>query len=1022
MPANVDVLIANPVVTVDGVDVTSTASRSILSLDLADSGSADPNQLLINSGIFTINGPDLNNDGVIVVTAPGVLAFQDVQLGGTGLILLDGGALRDNGGTQNVLTQQAGHTIAGTGNLGSNSLGFINQAGGLVSADVSGGVLLVDPGAINGLINDGTLQAVDGGALLFTGSGNGSFDNTDGLILADGAGSEVQYQVNAAVTGGTLRNTNGGVHRVLASQNGFFNDVTIDAGTQLIVENNADAEFADGLVNQGTIVLNPGANTTSVGFNNELTLSGGGTIVLNVPVDGIGVATVGDLNGGAQTTTTNVDNTIRGQGNLGTNNIGFINQADGLVSADVSGGVLLLDPGATGGLANQGTLEAINGGVLRFTNNGGGSFDNTDGLILADGADSEAQYVANADITGGTLRGTNGGVHRVLASQNGFFNDVTIDTGTQLIVENNADAEFADGLVNRGTIIINPGASASQVGFNNELTLSGGGTIVLNAPVDGTGNATVGDLNAGTQTTTTNVDNTIRGQGNLGTNNIGFINQADGLVSADISGGVLLVDPGVTSGLTNQGTLEAINGGVLQLTNSGGGVFDNTGGLILADGAGSEAQYVANADVTGGTLRGTNGGVHRVLVSQNSFFNGVTIDTGTQLIVENNADAEFADSLVNQGTIVLNPGASASQVGFNNELTLSGGGTIVLNAPVDGAGNATVGDLNAGAQTTTTNVDNTIRGQGNLGTNNLGFINQADGRILSQGAGLTIDPGISAGLINQGLIRAEGTSTLTLSGNGGGGFDNQAGGVIDIEAGGSLSLSGTLTNRQGATFTQAGDFEIAAGGSFINESDSYSPGASTGTVNVTGTFTNDAAGDILFEINSETDFDQITGTGTFNLAGGIDIELNFTPDFYESIALILDTSSSSVNGTFTELLFDPIIGVGEALAITYEANAVLLTRALPGDANLNGQIEQGDLNAVLNNWGAFGNSWSDGDLDGSGQVEQGDLNLVLNNWGNQFVAPDFTGFTVPEPAAALGLLGLAGLRRRSRQRTLAACH
>ncbi|MEM8495741.1 MAG: hypothetical protein AAF663_10180, partial [Planctomycetota bacterium] len=90
---------------------------------------------------------------------------------------------------------------------------------------------------------------------------------------------------------------------------------------------------------------------------------------------------------------------------------------------------------------------------------------------------------------------------------------------------------------------------------------------------------------------------------------------------------------------------------------------------------------------------------------------------------------------------------------------------------------------------------------------------------------------------------------------------------------------------------------------------------------------------------------------------------------------------------------------------------------IPGDADVDGRVDQADLNAVLNNWGAVMAAdtppelaWTRGDLDGSGAVEQGDLNAVLNHWGDG-AAPDFTGFAVPEPSAAL-LLAVGLLRRR----------
>ncbi|MEM1098242.1 MAG: PEP-CTERM sorting domain-containing protein [Planctomycetota bacterium] len=92
-----------------------------------------------------------------------------------------------------------------------------------------------------------------------------------------------------------------------------------------------------------------------------------------------------------------------------------------------------------------------------------------------------------------------------------------------------------------------------------------------------------------------------------------------------------------------------------------------------------------------------------------------------------------------------------------------------------------------------------------------------------------------------------------------------------------------------------------------------------------------------------------------------------------------------------------------------------VTSGLVGDYDEDGQVAQGDLNLVLNNWGQA-RTFEDpgGTVFSSANVDQEELNGVLNNWGAQ-AAPSFEGFTVPEPAtaAALGLLALAGLRRRS---------
>ncbi|MEM8494152.1 MAG: hypothetical protein AAF663_02045, partial [Planctomycetota bacterium] len=161
----------------------------------------------------------------------------------------------------------------------------------------------------------------------------------------------------------------------------------------------------------------------------------------------------------------------------------------------------------------------------------------------------------------------------------------------------------------------------------------------------------------------------------------------------------------------------------------------------------------------------------------------------------------------------------------------------------------------------------------------------------------------------------------------------------------------------------------------------------------------------------------VTG-GTLEL----NLILGYEPALYTDVLTILEADVNDV-----DLVFHRVEGVllggdlaGTALAVTYLSDAAQVRRALVGDANLNGQIEQGDLNAVLNNWGsnnagqAFPTvSWATGDLNGDGFVGQADLNAVLNNWGSS-AAPSFEGFAVPEPGftGMLALCGLASLRSR----------
>ncbi|MEM8783439.1 MAG: SpoIID/LytB domain-containing protein [Planctomycetota bacterium] len=101
--------------------------------------------------------------------------------------------------------------------------------------------------------------------------------------------------------------------------------------------------------------------------------------------------------------------------------------------------------------------------------------------------------------------------------------------------------------------------------------------------------------------------------------------------------------------------------------------------------------------------------------------------------------------------------------------------------------------------------------------------------------------------------------------------------------------------------------------------------------------------------------------------------------------------------------------------VFWDPNAVFTS--LAGDYDGSGQVEQGDLNLVLNNWGTnvdiagVPEGWRFGLP--TGAIDQAELNAVLNNWGAT-AAPAFSGFAVPEPAAAavLGMLGTVLTRRK----------
>ncbi|MEM9753569.1 MAG: hypothetical protein AAF916_09310 [Planctomycetota bacterium] len=162
---------------------------------------------------------------------------------------------------------------------------------------------------------------------------------------------------------------------------------------------------------------------------------------------------------------------------------------------------------------------------------------------------------------------------------------------------------------------------------------------------------------------------------------------------------------------------------------------------------------------------------------------------------------------------------------------------------------------------------------------------------------------------------------------------------------------------------------------------------------------------------------RVDGTGDFSAGdatGGLD-DLDapyinaFAPETVDLSAFdgqILEVAFIIANNTAPEdIAFDnvAISGIEGVLGI-------------PGDYDDDGQVAQGDLNLVLNNWGQTAPFLPNSDPFASAIVDQEELNRVLNNWGSTS-APSFERFTVPEPGvlagAAVAATGLLTRRRRA---------
>ena len=115
-------------------------------------------------------------------------------------------------------------------------------------------------------------------------------------------------------------------------------------------------------------------------------------------------------------------------------------------------------------------------------------------------------------------------------------------------------------------------------------------------------------------------------------------------------------------------------------------------------------------------------------------------------------------------------------------------------------------------------------------------------------------------------------------------------------------------------------------------------------------------------------------------------------------------------------------------------------KLVPGDVNLDGQVDNSDIAAVLANFGNVTDPnlsrWTSGDVTGDGQVDNSDLATVLNNFGSVAAADQVFNadhlsrygvalegghfVAVPEPGT-IGLIAAAGLLTLRRRRTARPC-
>jgi len=578
------------------------------------------------------------------------------------------------------------------------------------------------------------------------------------------------------------------------------------------------------------------------------------------------------------------DITVSGAGQIGLNQTGVVSGPNAVIEASSPLATLTLDPDNSAGWNNSGSLFAVSGGALRLNE---APYDNFSGIIAAVGAGSTVT-LSGGDIDGGTTNATQGGTFEL---NSGTITNSTlqIEANSFCLVTGSATLDNLDnlGTINQnnntslrvsGTLVntlynMNSLGNTSNLFAEGDLLLTGGGEIVMNTS---TQNRILGASNTDRLT---NADNFIHGTGQIGVNQLKLTNQ--GVIEADDPDSVLIIDP-FGDGQINTGVFRASGGGQLNINAA---VYDQTpeGGAGLIEALEGSKVIFNDADIIGGMLDAAGSGV---LEANPARFIGV--QNNGAVVVQNADTLRLQDGFINAGSVDLNSLGNSTDIRLETSVALSGGGTIRMN------GNPQARILATNDAFTLSNEDNLIQGQGQLGVNQTGIVNNSVILANDAGATLTVDPNAALGMVNNGMLRAADQATLRLNS---GSYDNTNGEIRALDSAAVVLGSGADVTG-GTIIADPGGFLEFNGGAVINAVPVVSAGAE-GMITSAGGGAEDGLDNfgqiealnntsfqlggvvsnanliIMSSLGNNTDFEFIDDIVT--LSGGGEIQMNITP-------------------------------------------------------------------------------------------------------------------------------------------------
>ena len=919
--------------TIIGIGAVTVTHGLVVADTVASLSLVGSSTFALTAGSLTINTDSILDGDLSISGVATLLGAGDVTVNGT---FTANNANVTGTGTEKLITNGTSN-INGPFGLNTrpwDNFGTANWTAGDITLALGASSILTN--VAGGIFNINTVSANDemDGAGSFVNDGtvnkNSNLSTSFNVSVANNAAfnvttNEVRLQRNSTNTG-TLT---------------VDGTLTIDAGATLNL-NAGTAVAGSGLIDVAdieTLIVN-----VPVAMATGLTLTVDGTIAnaQNLTIPNTFILNSGTVTGaGTFTTPATSTTTLSGLpktlgAGLAWNSLGLVNWTAGDFVLTDAGSVFTVGAGApsifnintgssnddmmgSGTIVNNGTLNKISGVNtvfnVAFTNTGtvdvqAGVLDynfgnnQTAGITQLTGGSLDS--AGNININGGLLQGSGNVLRPVIINAGGALGP-GLSIGTMNVTGNVTfnsggafNVELAAGLASdildvTGSVTINPGAILNLAGF-------GGYTGVISDNFTGV-IATTGALNG--TFTTINQDPgfnvapsyTVGGPGDMSLLVSGFTNiwigpLGGGLWSVPGNWSLIAVPLAAHDVLFNTAANvnQNIGGTINSINTIAGSTLTNTSGTLTIN---NDSMLAGSLTISGGTLTGAG---DITVTGLTAWTNPSTISGAGMLIANgglNLIQAENQTTWTLDRALELGGDSNWSPSSNNDSRILTGMGSITNKAVLTLAPN-----------------DPAFQGPGNRLQVDVPFTNDMLGTVTKSGGNVSAD--FKMPFDNAGLVNGDDAQALTLSGGG------THTGDFNITAGNLLQLAGVHTLSNTTSIKGDGTLDVLGVPGGLVTNGTVAPGASIGTLSVTGNVTFNTGGTLEVELGTALARDVLSVTGQVDINAGAVLNIIADPPYTgvqsDNFTGVI-TTTGMLNGTFTTINQDPNFSVSPSYTI-----------------------------------------------------------------------------------------------------------